>query len=365
MKKLVICGGHLTPALALIEEIEEVKNFQIFFFGRKSATEGSSSYSAEYQIIVEKGIKFYSLVTGRLQRKFTRYTLISLLKIPLGFIQSFFYLVKIRPDLIIAFGGYLSTPVVFTGWLLGIDCVIHEQSIIPGIANRVNALFAKRIFLSFAQTQKYFPERKSLVIGNLLRRSLFEASPKSPELKNFLQRSKNLIYVTGGNQGSHFLNKLVLDNLYYFSKFDLIHQVGSTNFQGDWQKASKAKNAHYLPVKYLSSQDVGSVLKKAKLVISRSGANIVWELAAFAKVALLIPLPIAASGEQEKNARILEKAGSALIIPQADLNGQTVRIAIGRIFKTYPKFQKAAGKLQKRVHFDASQKLARFILRYT
>src|SRR3989338_2410204 len=176
MKKIVICGGHLTPALAFIEQFENDKNCQILFFGRKYATEGSESLSAEYRIISEKKIKFYTITTGRFQRKFTRYTLLSILKIPLGFIESFIFLLFQRPNLIISFGSYLSVPVVFCGWLLGIDIIAHEQSKVAGLATKINSIFAKKLFLSWSQTLNYFQEEKCQVIGNLLRKSLFKTN---------------------------------------------------------------------------------------------------------------------------------------------------------------------------------------------
>src|SRR3990167_7554123 len=106
MKKVAICGGHLTPTLALIEELRKKKAIEIIFFGRKYATEGSKSLSAEYQTIKNLSIDFYPILAGRLQRKFTKYTIPALLKIPIGFLQSVVYLIKIRPSLVVSFGGY-------------------------------------------------------------------------------------------------------------------------------------------------------------------------------------------------------------------------------------------------------------------
>ena len=107
MKKIVICGGHLTPALALIEKLESHKRPEIVFFGRKKTTARSQNSSLEYEIAKKHQIKFYSINAGKLQRKFTRYTLLWLVKIPVGFIQSFIYLLLERPNLVVSFGGYL------------------------------------------------------------------------------------------------------------------------------------------------------------------------------------------------------------------------------------------------------------------
>src|SRR3989304_1819826 len=277
MKKIVICGGHLTPALALIEQFENDKNCQILFFGRKYATEGSESLSAEYRVITQKGIRFFSVETGRLQRKFTKFTIPSLLKIPLGFLESFIFLLIERPTLIISFGGYLSVPVVFSGWLLGIATIAHEQSIIPGLATKINSIFAKKLFLSWPQTLSYFPKEKCQVIGNLIRKSIFKTSAKPIKISQFLNKSKKL-----------------------------------------------------LAIDYIQPEDIGAVLNKASVVISRSGANTVWELAALAKPAILVPLPIAALGEQKANAKILEKAGSSIVIGQKDTDSKVIKTAVAQ-----------------------------------
>ncbi len=373
--KIVITGGHLTPALALIEELTSHPELatgheqsrmvsgsaDIHFFGRKYATEGSSNLSAEYKVINSGNIKFYSITAGRIQRKFTIHTITALLKLPLGFIQSLIYIAKVKPDLIVTFGGYLSTPAVFCGWLLGIDSVIHEQAQIPGLANRINSLFAKQIFISWPNSQKYFPGDKTQLIGNLMRRSITNTKAKDPKIKSFISKSKNLIYVTGGNQGSHEINQLVLNNLEKFKNFEIIHQVGTTNFEGDFDQAKKVKQSNYFPVEYIDTRDIGAVLNKSKLVISRSGANIVWELAALAKPSILIPLPIAASGEQQANAQILKDAGSAIVINQKDLTIQELMESIRRITDNYNKYQKSTQLLQKTLPQNAAAVMAKYI----
>ncbi len=361
MEKIVITGVHLTPALSLIEELKKRKIAEIYFFGRKYAMEGSKSLSEEYKEITRQKIKFYPITTGRIQRKFTKYTFSSVLKIPIGLVQSFYYLLVTRPKLIVSFGGYLSLPVVFSGWLLGIKSVTHEQSIEPGFANKQNSLFVKKIFVSWADSLKFFPKEKSKVIGNLVRKSIFDRKAKNKKLESFIKNSKKLILVMGGNQGSHFLNRLIFKSLPRLNSFEIIHQVGSTNFKGDLDAAKKINRKNYLVVDYISAENIGAVLNRADLVISRSGANTVWDLAILAKVAILIPLPIAASNEQYKNAQILEKAGSAIVLDQKDLDAQILEQKIDYIFKSLPKFQKSAQTFSQTLPEDAARTLAREI----
>lgn len=365
MKKILICGGHFTPAQALIAQFDKNQNVSISFIGRKYATEGSSSLSQEFKIITGKKIKFYSLTTGRLQRKFTKFTIPSLLKIPIGFFQSFFYLLITRPNIVVSFGGYLSCPVVISAWLLGIKSITHEQSILPGLANKINSIFVAKVYLSWKDSEKYFDRKKTLTIGNLLRDELKSTKQTNKQINSFLSKATSIIYVTGGNQGSHTLNTLILVSLKILEGHSFIHQVGATNFKGDLDRAMDAKSNNYLPIDYIESQSLGAILAKADFVISRSGANTVWELAALAKPSILIPLPIAAASEQFHNAKILENAGSAIILEEEYLSTKSLKLAVDEMENNLSKYKNAAVSFQKTLPSNASQKLKQEILRYT
>jgi len=365
MKKIVITGGHLTPALALIEELEKNKEVKLVFFGRKFSTEGSKNLSAEYKLISALNVNFRAITAGRLQRKFTKYTIFALLKIPIGFIQSFIYLALDRPNIIISFGGYLSLPVVFSGWLLGIKSITHEQSTAPGLANKLNSLFTIKVFLTWPESQKFFSKEKSQIIGNLTRNSIFIKRAKSPKIRNYLSTNKKIIFVTGGNQGSHFLNKLIFESLGELSSYQIIHQVGTANYNSDQDKAKKIKTPNYLVIEYLNQDDIGAVLNRVDLVISRSGANTIWDLAILAKVSILIPLPISASDEQAKNALSLEKAGSAIVLKQSEVNKNLLLITVDKVFTNLFSFKTHAINLQKTLPLDSAKKLTDYILSYT
>lgn len=362
MTKVAICGGHLTPALALIVNLQKRDDIKIIFFGRKFATEGAKNFSAEYQLISKKkNIHFITITTGRLQRKFTKYTIPSLFKIPIGLIQSFAYLVKYRPGPIVSFGGYLSLPVVFSGWLLGIDSIVHEQSLVPGLANRINSIFAKKIFLTWSATLKYFPKEKSQVVGNLTRLSIFDKITPNDKIQRFLANTGRMIYVTGGNQGSHFLNSQITSLLPKLEKYLIFHQVGTLNFQGDLDKAKKIKRDNYFATDYLKPDDIGAVLNRADLVIARSGANTVWDLAILAKVAILIPLPISASQEQDANAQILKAAGSAYVVDQDQIYDDLLTRTIERVFRNHRSLKRAAIAFAKTLPKNALREIMKVV----
>lgn len=362
MKKVVIVGGHLTPALAVADGLAQKKNYRVIFFGRKKATDGSNNLSAEYREVTKREIPFVAIIAGRLTRKFTKYTIPSLLKIPLGFLLSFLYLLKYRPGTVIAFGGYLSTPVIFSAWLLGIDSITHEQAAVPGLANRINSLFVKKIFLSWPGVRGEFPVEKCEVIGTPAAGLLSRKSSSDKKLNSFVSKGGDMVVVLGGSQGSHAINGFIFKNLDLFGSYNILHQLGTADYLGDHAKASTISKNTYLAVDYISPEDLGAVLHHAKFVISRSGANTVWDLAALTKPAIFIPLPIAAGDEQTKNARILETAGSAIILNQKGLSRQTMKESIAQMEKDLANFEKNAKAFQKTLPQNATQKLTKWIL---
>lgn len=360
MRKIIICGGHLKPSLVALDALKG-KNLDIVFFGRKVVTEGSKNPSAEFKEVTSRNIKFVDIKTGRLQRNFSRYTIPSLFKIPFGFVQSFIYLVVERPRLVVSFGGSISFPVVFAAWLLKIPAISHEQAVVPGLSNRLNSHFVKKMFLTFEETKKYLKGDKVEVIGNLIRNK--QSTKLDPKLSLFLRAEKQLILVSGGNQGSHFINKIIFENFKLFDSFNLLHQVGTANFKEDHAKAASIKNPNYLWVPYLANEQMETIFKQAYIVISRSGANTVWDLAQAAKIAILIPLPHTAGSEQEENAKLLEAAGSAIVISQQEANGRSLGEALERIKKNYQKYQKSASELSKSLPENATKIFTDYILK--
>jgi len=332
--KIVVTGGHLTPAMAVIQELISRfgKEAEIIYIGRKYTFEGSSTIATEYEIIPTLNVKYLVLNAGRLQRKITRHTPVGLLKIPFGFIQSLHYLLKYKPQVVLSFGGYLSLPVVINAWILRIPILIHEQTVVLGLANRVGAFFASRICLSWRSSQKYFPKGKTVITGNPIRQAIFQKfdslsqKDKENRLGLFLSKIKpeeKLIYITGGNQGSQVVNQALLRILpKLLLKYYVIHQTGSLDFNSireEVEKMEKKLRERYYFASWFCDSEHGWNLNRADLIISRSGANTTAELLALKKIAVLIPLPWAGGNEQFKNAEILVKYGLGKIFPQSEL----------------------------------------------
>lgn len=321
--KIIICGGHLTPALSVIEALS--KEDDIYYFGRKFAIEGDRAMSLEYQSVIKLGIPFVEINTGRYQRKFTKHTIPSLLKIPGGFLSALSQLSKLKPDVVVGFGGYVSVPACFAAKFLNIPVVIHEQTLEAGTANKILSKIAKKICISFDSSKKYFPENKIVMTGNPIRKTIFNPTHKFSSML-----SKPAIYITGGSLGSHAINLLVMESLSnLLEKFTVIHQTGSSEEFRDFEKLSTIKDKlnkkiseKYVLSKFFSPEEIGEIFNVTDLVIGRSGINTISELIVFNKPSILIPLPISQKNEQLKNALFIKSLGLGEVVEQKNLSPQ-------------------------------------------
>lgn len=326
--KIVVIGGHFTPALAVVEKLKE---HEILFIGRKYALEGDKALSFEYQEIQKLGIKFKSLIAGRLQRKFTIHTIPSLLKFPVGFFQSLFILRSFKPDVILGFGGYVQLPVIFSAAILRIPIIIHEQALTAGLANKIASHFASKVCISWKSSENSFPKEKIVLTGNPIRKEIIQALTNDSK-----QSSIHTIYITGGSLGSHALNQLVEGSLNRLSKsLRIIHQTGDAKEFKDFERLSflredlENKN-HYFIKKFLNAAEVGEVLKKVDLVVSRAGINTITELIYLNKPCFLIPLP--QGKEQKINAEFVKGLGLAEVREEEELNPTIFIDAIKNMF---------------------------------
>lgn len=316
MKKIFITGGHLAPAKAVINKLN---SWEIYYVGRKYAMEGQKALALEYlELSSWGGLRYLSILTGRLQRKFfvnVGQSIFSLLKIPVGFLQSFWWIIRYRPNVVLSFGGYVGVPVVVCAWLFDIPVITHEQTPVLGLANKIISIFASKVLT--------FP---------IIREEIIKAKVKD----------EKLILVTGGNQGSHVINVAVGEIIEKLvTKYRVVHQTGDSNFQ-DFEKAKKLKN--YEVKKFLSMDEFAELLAKSYIVISRAGANTVNEIVYLGKPAIFVPIPWSSGGEQEKNAQKLVDLGMAEIISQKDLNGKVLLDTVEKISKRYLEYLNNAKK---------------------
>lgn len=363
MSKIIVTGGHLTPALATIEELRKKEGIEVVFIGRSHATEGDKAPSAESLVIPTLGIKFYGIKPGRLQRRFTRYTLRSLAKAPLGLLQSLGILSRERPQAILSFGSYVALPTVLAGWILGIPIITHEQTLKSGLSNKIIAAFAKKIAVSWEESLQQFPKNKAVMVGNPIRSDLLKIDRR--------RVSRPTIYITGGNQGAHILNEMVLEILKeLLSRYQVIHQTGGSEVNKDFetlvafssQLPLRLKN-RYKVAKWFDTGETVDIFSRVSLLVGRSGANTVFETMALGIPAVFVPLAIAAGDEQTKNAKLMESLGAAIIVPEERLTPKRLLAAINLISDNYKQYTEAAKKARRSLNLNAAKALAEEVLR--
>lgn len=358
--KVLITGTHFTPALALINEFKKRIDIEVVYVGRGTTREGDPSPSQESIEIPKLGVKFIPIVAGRLQRSFTIYTIPSLLKIPVGFIQAFLIVLKEKPDAILSFGGYVGVPIVFAGWLLSKPIIIHEQTLVSGLANKVSSLFADKIAVSFKKNQSL--NFKTILTGNPLRDKILYPDSKVPteyqRIFSLAQKEKlPVILIMGGNQGSHTINKAAEGLLKQLNKMAcVIHVTGDSKFD-DYGKLKKIEGERYLVKKWIG-KEFGAILKRVDLVISRAGINTLSELAYFGIPVLTIPIPYLYQDEQSKNAKFFEKLGLVKILPQSKLTSQSLLTKIKQMLNDLNKLKGGVKKAKGLIIEDAAKRLA-------
>ncbi|MFH2019213.1 MAG: glycosyltransferase [bacterium] len=321
MKKLkvVITGGHHNSALVVARALE-AKGHTVYWFGHRHASHLDSHDSAEYLEVKASGFPFYDLPAGKLGSPLT---LRDMLNFPLGFIRAAQLLSRLRPDSILSFGGYLGFSTCLVGTCYRLPIFLHEQTIVPGKSNRFISSLARRIYLTWESSLKYYPASKSLVTGLPLRESF-----KAPNKEQYFSRPLPTLLVLGGKQGSHAINSLIFSHLpEILSHYNLIHQTGTSSYTGDYDKALALKEAlppdlssSYLPHGYIGEKEIARMLLSSDLYIGRSGAHITYELAVLGKKAILIPFLFTHGKEQLAHARLLEKEIGAIILPQSELS---------------------------------------------
>ncbi|MGB6881826.1 MAG: UDP-N-acetylglucosamine--N-acetylmuramyl-(pentapeptide) pyrophosphoryl-undecaprenol N-acetylglucosamine transferase [Microgenomates group bacterium] len=363
--KVVLTGGHAaTTALATIEELIRRNALQvslkrrggwdICWIGAKRAIEGKSVPTLESKIFPEMGIRSYPIISGRLQRKFTLWTLPSVAKIPFGFLHALFLLLKIRPKIILSFGGFAAFPVVVAGFILRIPVVIHEQTMAAGRASKYSAPFARMVALAREESKKFFPKAECKVIGNPLLTQIAEIKPKEKIGEPVT------IFIVGGSRGSRTINKTVSEIIErLLNENVVIHQTGFL----DYEKMQEVRNslAKNLREKYelypvIDPMDIDGVYKRADIVVARAGANTVAEIIAIKRPAVLIPIPWSYENEQVKNAEFAEKFGLAKVLDQQQLTSAKLLKSIKDIENNWKNMvEKTKGK--KSPDINAAEKL--------
>ena len=329
-------GGHIFPALSIAEEIKSRSSEnEILFVGTRNGL--------EKEIIPSRGFKMEFIRSGGIIGKGIIHKTRAIFSAIGGIVTSFRILRTFRPDVVLGVGGYVSGPTVLSAYLNFIPTAICEQNTVPGLTNRILSKFCNKIFLTFLDSAKYFPEKKTVFTGNPLRTDF--TTNNYPDVE---KNGTKTIFVIGGSQGASRLNKVVPAALSKIDDgtFEIFHQTGKKDVEAvrDIYKSLDLKSNVFG-----FKSDIAEIYKKSDLIISRSGAGTISEITATGKASILIPFPHAAHNHQLFNARYLENAGASVIIEDNQLNEIILADQIDEILNTekLAQMSEASSKLAK------------------
>jgi UDP-N-acetylglucosamine--N-acetylmuramyl-(pentapeptide) pyrophosphoryl-undecaprenol N-acetylglucosamine transferase len=318
-------GGHLFPGIALAEAFQKYHpESKVLFVGTGNRLETAALKNTPFDHL--------AIAAGGLKGKRWGGRAAALGKIAKGLFESMGILRRFRPDIVGGVGGYVSGPVVLAARMGGIPAVLHEQNVAPGLANRMLAPLAARIYVTFPNTRPVFPDKKVTVTGNPVRRDLLavaqERAGQHDDAGSF-QQKKFTVLILGGSQGAHRINTAVVDALDHLGqkeKMFFIHQTGAAD-EALVQTAYGQKGATGRVQAFFT--DMATQYQAADLVICRAGATTIAELTAIGKGVVFIPYPFAADDHQAKNAQGLASQGAAEMILEKDLSGRGLAERIG------------------------------------
>ncbi len=297
MKKLLMTGGgtagHVTPNIALINALRN--KYEIHYIGSKN--------SIEEELIKDINIPFYGISSGKLRRSLNFKNFTDFFKVSKGYFDALKVLNTVKPDLVFSKGGFVIVPVVLASASKRIPIIIHESDITIGLANKISIPYAKKVCLTFEKTFLSLKSDKKILTGTPIRTEIFTGDKnKGLDICNF-KNVKPILLMQGGSLGSVQLNSLLRNNISNLDNFNIIHLCGKNNLD------TTLNFDNYVQFEYVKDE-FPHLLQCADIVISRSGANSIFELLALKKPNLLIPLSKKVSrGDQILNSEEFVKKG--------------------------------------------------------
>jgi UDP-N-acetylglucosamine--N-acetylmuramyl-(pentapeptide) pyrophosphoryl-undecaprenol N-acetylglucosamine transferase len=361
-------GGHFYPIVAVAEAIHDIEKErkllspELYFFAPNAFDE---------RALYENGITFVQTSAGKMRNYFSLLNFFDVFQTGWGVIMTLFKLYALFPDVVFSKGGYGSVPTVIAARILGIPVIAHDSDSVPGKATMLAAPFAKKIAISYNEALDYFPEKlhsKIALTGNPIRREIQNATREGAA--EFLELEPNVpvLLFLGGSLGAERLNDVVLEALPdLVNRYQVIHQTGQAHFESVSQTSKivlekNERRYRYKVYGYLTPLALKMAAGAADVVISRAGSGSIFEISAWGKASILVPIPEDVSRDQRTNAFAYAHAGATVVMEQGNLTPHLLMSEIDRLF-TNPKARTdladAAKKFAKK---DAAKVLAEAVI---
>jgi UDP-N-acetylglucosamine--N-acetylmuramyl-(pentapeptide) pyrophosphoryl-undecaprenol N-acetylglucosamine transferase len=298
-------------------QLQQHYNAEILYLG--------SDDGLETRLVPATGLRLKTIQAGKLQRYVSWHTVTGIARIPVGMTQAVSIVRSFRPDVAFTSGGYVAVPAGLAARIHGVPFLMHQQDVPPNLSNKLLAPLATRISVAFADSQRFFPVRKTLHLGNPIRQAILDVRTVSPQqaCANLgLTPDLPLVLVTGGSQGARHLNQTVCHTLPELLQQCQVLQISGSNLYEETKALADEKLAgideetrqRYRLEPYMDAE-MALALQAAEIVLCRSGASVLSELAVLSKPSILVPLPPAiGSSPQEANAAMFQREGAAEVI---------------------------------------------------
>lgn len=358
MMKILIAaggtGGHIYPGLAIAEKIKkEQAEAEIVFIG--------SLVGMEKNIIPERGYPLDFIRVRGFEKSLSLETFAAIKGLFEGMRDAKKMLKKYQPDLVIGTGGFTAGPLLLQASRQKIPTLIHEQNAFPGKANRLLGKKVDRIAISFKEAGKYFPQEKTVLCGNPVAEAYFQIDRANLRQKLNLSDQEKMILIMGGSQGAASINQSAIELMQHFKEatnITIIHLTGRNQYDQVMKMADQKgllKNSKMIIQGY--HQHLYELLGAADLVVARSGAMSVAEIAAIGLPAIFVPYPMAAGNHQEFNARVVTDAGGGILIADSQLNGAILYEKVKALLNDQKGLEKMSLETKKMAIENASQRI--------
>lgn len=339
-------GGHVIPGIAVAREVCRM-GYEVLFVGTERGVESRMVPAAGFRLekIRVGGIKNLGIATR----------FVSLWRLVSETAGQMARFGEWKPAAVFSMGGYVAGPPVLAALLRGVPVVVMEPNAVPGFTNRHIARWVKRALIGFEETARFFPKGRTEMTGLPVREEFFQLEKAANEVFTVL--------ITGGSQGSRTLNEAARQSWPLFRASGLavrlIHQTGSSMYEtiaSEFRETGLAGEvAPFIP-------DMAGAFAQADLVVCRSGAGAVSELAAAGKPSILIPYPFAADQHQLKNAQAFERAGAASLSLDRDWNGQRLFDSVRALSEDRARLHAMGESARKLAHSGAARRAAEILV---
>lgn len=328
-------GGHINPGIAIANKIKkENRNAKIIFIG--------TTRGLENDLVPRAGFELKTIEAHGINRKISIGNIKNMFKTLKGFEESKRIVKEFKPDIVIGTGGFICGPVLYVATKLKIPTILHESNAFPGITTKVLSGRVNTILLGFEDGKKRLPKAKNIVVTGTptkIKKVNLSQEQKEKMIKELgLDKNLPIVLVFGGSQGAKSINTTLID---------IIKNKENTNYQIVWASGpkqynvirdnlkelkinvDKIENVKIIPYIY----NMEEIMNLADIIISRSGAMTITEVAITEKPAIFIPFPFATENHQEYNAKVLEYVGAAKVILDKDLNKETLSNSLNEMLK--------------------------------